>query len=156
LGRERPERETLVERAQTSDDLSAALAIRHQVFTEEQGIPAELDLDGLDGGAIHVLAREGDAAVATGRLVESGEGHGVLARIAVLPEQRRSGVGRRVLICLERIASERGLRSLSLHPHQYLQPFYEGLGYRRVEGESAVGEHSLITMVKEIEAPVRE
>ncbi|CAM2068959.1 hypothetical protein SCOR_26560 [Sulfidibacter corallicola] len=35
-----------VVRVDSAADLEAALAIRQQVFTEEQGIPAELELDG--------------------------------------------------------------------------------------------------------------
>lgn len=45
-----------VERAETTDELAAALAVRHAVFADEQGIDPAADRDGQDGAATHLLA----------------------------------------------------------------------------------------------------
>lgn len=143
--------EHLVKVATTPDEIALCLAIRRQVFVEEQGIPAALDADGLDDRAVHVLVSIADRAAATGRLVPStGRGvlDGVLARIAVLPEFRDRGLGGEVVRGLEAAAEGRGIRRLTLHPHEYLERFYRRLGYRTIPGTTVVGEHTLITMEK--------
>ncbi len=135
----------------TPGDLAIAMSIRRRVFVEEQGIPSHLDEDGLDGVAIHVLAYVGETAVATGRLVIEVPGQGVLARIAVLPDHRATGLGRRIVGELESISRREGVSTLSLHPHRRLERFYSGLGYETVPGVSVVGEHELITMRKSLD-----
>ena len=53
-------------------------SIRHAVFSIELKIDAKKDLDGEDPGAIHVLAKENEKYVGTGRLLR--DGHiGILA-----------------------------------------------------------------------------
>ena len=135
--------------AATADEVAACLAIRRRVFVVEQGIPEELDDDGLDDRALHVVVGDGDRVVATGRLIVDGD-TGVLARIAVVPSHRGRGLGGRVVRRLEALAREHGARRVSLHPHQYLEAFYQRLGYHTVGGTSVVGEHVLITMVKDL------
>lgn len=129
------------------EQLAACQDLRRRVFVVEQGIAAHLDADGLDDQAVHSLAIDGGIVVATGRLVVAAE-HGVLARIAVAPSHRGRGLGGRIVQHLESQALERGAHSLSLHPHQHLERFYQRLGYQKVPGTSVVGEHRLITMVK--------
>ena len=130
--------------------LNEAFSIRHRVFVEEQGIPAHLDRDGHDDRARQVLLRvEGDAA-ATGRVLIEPNGEAILARIAVLPAYRGSGLGGLVVTALHELAVRDGARTARLHPHRYLERFYRRLGYRRVEGDEIVAGHELITMVREL------
>ncbi len=136
--------------ATQDDDIAACLALRRRIFVDEQAIPESLDSDGLDDDAVHVIVRRDQDMAATGRLVCAGN-HGVLARIAVDAAFRGQGLGRAVVLHLEDAARGRGLRSLSLHPHAYLERFYRRLGYRTVPGTSVVGEHRLITMEKELD-----
>ncbi len=142
-----------VTRVETHRELASALEIRKEVFVLEQGIPAELDNDGKDGDALHVLVYAGGRAVATGRVVVSGTGEAVLARIAVRREHRNRGLGRRVVRELEALGAEGGARTFRLHPHHYLERFYEGLGYRTVGEGGSVGGHRLIGMVKQAGSP---
>ncbi len=136
--------------ASTPEEIDSALRIRERIFVQEQRIPAALDDDGLDASARHVLAYDGDRAIATGRLVADDEVHGTLARIAVLPEYRGRGLGRRVVAELEALALSQGLETVTLQPHTHLERFYEQLGYERSEGTSVAGEHELLTMTKRL------
>ena len=86
--------EITVKQIESADELAVARAIRDQIFINEQGIPAELEHDALDPESLHVLAYQGDAAVATARLTLNADGEGVLARVAMLPECRGAGLAR--------------------------------------------------------------
>jgi predicted GNAT family N-acyltransferase len=139
-----------VKRVRKPAELEQALTLRNEIFVQEQGIPAELDDDGLDDRAEHVLVLIDGRPVATGRLVVGKDGAGVLARIAVRSEIRGQGLGKLVVRELERIARERGARTLTLHPHSYLERFYSDLGYATIPGTDSVGGHELITMSKRL------
>lgn len=131
-------------------DFVSAFAIRHAVFVEEQGIPAELDRDGKDDYAQHALVLLDGEPAATGRVIVLESGEAVLARIAVRLEHRGAGLGRMVVEALHELAAGVGATSFRLHPHRHLQHFYERLGYRTVPGVEAVAGHELITMVREV------
>ena len=140
----------VIKTAETPEEIQAALEIRKKVFVREQEIPDEMDSDGLDEEAIHVIALHGERVVATGRLVMESAEHGVLARIAVLPELRGAKLGQKVVLQLEAEAQRAGAKLVSLHPHRGLETFYARLGYHTIEGTSVVGEHELITMEKDL------
>lgn len=137
-----------IKRDLNPQEMETTIAIRLEVFVREQGIPAELDLDGKDRQAQHVLISSAGRGVATGRVLVSESGEAVLARIAVLPDCRGHGLGQIVVRELEEIALEAGATSFRLHPHHYLERFYRDLGYFTVPGSEVVGGHELITMIK--------
>ena len=58
--------------------------IRHTVFTVEQGVSPEIEIDGKDHDAIHALIYSNGLAVGTGRILKDGH----IGRIAVLKEYR--------------------------------------------------------------------
>ena len=134
--------------ASTPDEMTSVRRIRQLVFTDEQQIPAHLDDDGEDDAAYHAICLNNGECVATGRLVINAPGTGIVARIAVIPEHRGSGLGKLIVKQLEQVAVEQRVQKLTLHPHAYLEKFYTDLGYEKIPGESIVGEHHLITMQK--------
>ena len=135
----------------SSAELVEAQQIRRQVFVEEQGIPAELEYDGADANAIHLIAYQAERPVATGRLLIGADGLGILGRIAVITSERGQGIGGQVVRQLEQCAVAAGIQRLILHPHAYLDKFYTDLGYQTVAGgESTVGPHRLILMEKRL------
>ena len=107
-----------------------ARAIRQQVFVQEQRIPAALEWDQADAGALHALAvnRLG-LAVATGRLLVCEPGVGRIGRMVVLPSLRGGGLGRRVLQALVAAARTRGDRQLMLHAQASAVEFYLRAGF---------------------------
>ncbi len=131
-------------------DMQLAHSIRERVFSDEQGIPKELDKDGKDETAIHVLVFDAGKAIATGRVfpVNTGEGH--VARIAVLPEYRGKGLGKKVVFALETAAKKAGLKMLFLNAHEHLEAFYANLGYQLQPQRIHAGGYDLIRMKKVI------
>jgi predicted GNAT family N-acyltransferase len=114
-------------------ELEAALALRVQVFCEEQGVSRELELDGLDDRALQIVALDESGVVATCRLRDVGA-EWKLERMAVEARVRGLGVGGRLLEGAEAEARSRGAATMSLHAQRRAEPFYASHGYR-TEGE---------------------
>lgn len=104
--------------------------IRIQVFTEEQKVPFELDLDGRDPISTHVLAYQEGVAVGTGRVQRDGK----IGRMAVLAEARGKGCGGAMLERLLALAGEQGTAGTYLDAQEAAIGFYERFGFM-VEGE---------------------
>lgn len=126
--------------------IAKAQAIRYQVFTVEQGIPKELDLDGLDATSVHTLVTENGNLVATSRLTIEESGFSVLARIAVLKPYRRLGVAAKVVKTMMEYARSKGVSIIEIHAHNYLRNYYEKFGFVFSKEAEIVGEHQLIEM----------
>lgn len=115
-------------------DRAAIKAIRTHVFIDEQHVPAELEWDGLDETAFHVLAEDQAAgAIATGRLLCDGH----IGRMAVERAFRGQGVGGAVLLRLISEAEARGMFKLGLNAQTTAIGFYRRFGF------DAVGEEFL-------------
>lgn len=118
--------------APTGADLAAALALRVEVFVDEQGVPADLERDGLDPACEHVVVFDpGDgAAVAAGRMRLSADGIAKMQRIAVRADRRGLGLGRLVMRHLEARAAAQGAAVSRLASQASAVGFYERVGYR--------------------------
>jgi predicted GNAT family N-acyltransferase len=100
--------------------------IRATVFIQEQGVPQELEWDGLDEHAYHVVALADDGTpVGTGRLLQDGQ----IGRVAVLKEWRGRGVGKALLDLLLVIANKMGYEEVKLHAQVRVLDFYLGRGF---------------------------
>jgi len=139
-----------IRKVSTAEELQQAHEIRVRVFEEEQGFPHEVNIDGVDRAASHVLLFDGEVPVATARLAVVAEGEGMIARIAVLPSHRGKGLGRHLVQELESIGRSEGLHTLCLEPHAHLEDFYHALGYEKVAGSVDLAGHRLIRMKKEL------
>ena len=117
------------------------MAIRTTVFVEEQGVPEHEERDGRDEAAVHFLATaSGRGPVGTGRLLADGQ----IGRLAVLPEERRGGIGRRLLDAALARARARGDRTV------WLNAQLEALGLYEAAGFEAVGEPFLEVGIRHI------
>ena len=138
----------VIKPVESNEQLKLALSIRNKVFVKEQGIDIDIEKDGKDEAAIHVLAFVDGNPVATARLCTSND-EGTIARVAVETEYRGCGIGPQLVQALEDIALSKNLRSLTLEPHVHLETFYSELGYETIPGVGIkVNEHELITMRK--------
>ncbi|WP_028647775.1 GNAT family N-acetyltransferase [Nocardiopsis sp. CNT312] len=119
----------LIRPARDERDRAAVFAIRGAVFVAEQRVPIAEEWDARDAGADHLLALVGGVPAGTARLLDRGEGAGLLGRMAVLPERRGGGIGAALVRAVEERARERGLTSVELHAQTHALGFYERLGY---------------------------
>lgn len=108
-------------------DAQAVLsAIRFPIFVDEQHMPRELELDGLDPECMHVLATDTSGrGIGTGRLLPDGH----IGRMAVMPAWRRHGVGSALLATLIELAHKRGDRLVILNAQTYVTQFYARAGF---------------------------
>jgi YbgC/YbaW family acyl-CoA thioester hydrolase len=107
-----------------------AREIRTEVFVDEQRIPADMEWDDADIGAVHAVAfNRFGAALATGRLLEHVPGVAKIGRMAVRQNVRSSGVGRAVLDALLQAARQRGDREAVLHAQMSAASFYGRAGF---------------------------
>ncbi len=108
------------------DEEPGIRTIRETVFMAEQGVPEELEWDGLDHEAIHVVARNRNGEViGTGRLLANGQ----IGRMAVLPAWRGRGIGSAMLQALLDEARKMGLKRVFLHAQIPALPFYARHGF---------------------------
>lgn len=110
--------------------LEGALALREEVFCEEQGVPRELEIDGLDPLARHLVAVDPSSGevIATLRLVRDGDTAKV-GRVAVRHSWRRRGIASRMLqMALEQARAE-GCTSARLAAQTRATEVYAGAGF---------------------------
>jgi len=107
-------------------DGDALSAVRRAVFIDEQGVPPELEWDGLDPTARHLLAESGDGTVlGCARLLDDGH----IGRMAVLAGHRGRGVGSALLQAAMALARDAGLAAVWLDAQVQAIPFYQHHGF---------------------------
>ena len=107
-----------------------ARALRTAVFVEEQNIPADMEWDEDDRGALHAVAfNRLRMPVATGRLLQPSPGVGQIGRMAVHQAVRGSRIGRSVLDALVEAARGRGDTEVVLHAQTSAMAFYARAGF---------------------------
>jgi len=109
-------------------EVRAAIALRHGVFVDEQGVDAAQEHDGRDEEATHLVALRESALVGTCRLLVDGDVV-KLGRLAVAAPHRRRGVAARLLAEGERWAREHGSARIVLHAQSYARTLYVAAGY---------------------------
>ena len=103
-----------------------AAPIRCTVFVEEQGVPAEIEMDEMDAKCVHALAFHEGRAVGTGRLLPDGH----IGRMAVLKAWRNQGIGGLLLKNLIEKARQRGDREVALSAQVHALAFYLAHGFK--------------------------
>ena len=115
-----------VRRAEWTQDEAALAGIRRRVFIEEQRVPEDLEWDGLDEAATHLIVESTDGEpIATVRLLKDGH----IGRMAVMRDWRGRGVGRALLAAILTTARNAGLDAVFLHAQIDAIPFYERSGF---------------------------
>jgi predicted GNAT family N-acyltransferase len=108
------------------DRKAELISVRRAVFIEEQNVPESIEIDGKDPGCLHVLACDGaDNPIGTARLTKSGK----IGRMAVLPEYRGRGVGRKMLEAITEHGRSNGPANFHLSAQISAVGFYEKMGF---------------------------
>jgi predicted GNAT family N-acyltransferase len=118
-----------IRRAQSREELAAALALRHAVFCVEQGVPEREELDGRDGEAIHLVAVSDDELLGVCRVLMVGT-TAQFSRLAVRASARRRGIATALLEAADEETLAAGGRRLVLHAQTYARQLYEIAGYQ--------------------------
>ncbi len=116
---------------ETSSDRDAAMAIRFEVFVDEQRVPPELEPDEYDADAVHLLALDEHTgeAIGTARVVDKGGGVAKVGRVAVRRTWRGHGVGEALMRRAMNRARAEGMTTVILDAQVPVIPFYERLGF---------------------------
>ncbi|MES9856457.1 MAG: GNAT family N-acetyltransferase [Sedimenticola sp.] len=110
-------------------DHQALLEIRKRVFIDEQHVPKELEWDGLDQDAIHILVLDSqNHPIGTGRRLPNGQ----IGRMAVLYGWRNRGVGSAILTRLMVSPSQAEGYPLFLNAQVTAVKFYQRHGFHIV------------------------
>jgi ElaA protein len=118
-----------VTRVSTTAEREACVALRREVFIDEQRVPEALELDGDDDACVHFVAVEGDGtAIGTARLRMLGD-KAKAQRVAVRRSLRGRGVGAAIMGALEDEARALGATKVTLSSQVHALGFYERLGY---------------------------
>src|SRR5262245_42949129 len=119
--------------ARDEAEVAAALKLREEVFCDEQGVPLEADLDGLDDEALHVVALDDGELAGTCRVVLEGT-DARFGRLCVRRDARGRGVARALLDQAEVEARAAGAQRMTLHAQTTALGLYRRAGYE-AEGE---------------------
>jgi predicted GNAT family N-acyltransferase len=117
-----------VREARDDAEREAALALRHAVFVDEQGVPAELEVDEHDEAALHLVALDDGRLVGTCRLVSDGP-RAKFGRLVVARSARGGGIGNALLGEAERRARAEGASEMVLTAQTAAMGLYERAGY---------------------------
>lgn len=134
-----------------NEDLTDSKEIRRKVFIEEQKVPEELEYDEYDISSMHLIAYEGEKAVATSRLAFV-EGHYKIGRVAVLKEERGKRYGDYVVRAMLGKAFEDGIEEVYVGAQIQARGFYETIGFKAINEEiydEAGIPHVMMKIVKE-------
>ncbi|MEC6907925.1 GNAT family N-acetyltransferase [Photobacterium piscicola] len=99
--------------------------VREQVFIQEQQIDPEIEFDGLDTQAVHVLVVDGEQPLGTGRILANGH----IGRIAIMQAARGQGLGVKVVRALVEYAKQQGYPKVDLGAQTHAVDFYRKLGF---------------------------
>lgn len=111
----------------------AALFVRDEVFTKEQGFRG--DIDEIDNVAHHLLVLEDGQPIGTARIYSEDGGKTMhVGRVAALASHRGRHVGALLLRETEKKAAELGAKRMELSAQKPAEGFYLRQGYRTVSG----------------------
>lgn len=121
-------------RTDSPTDFEQAIALRREIFVDEQGGPIEDEPDGYDDEATHWLLMKQETALATGRLFSYQESCQMrpvakIGRVAVAKALRGQRLGERVMREMMSHARREGFEQCILDAQTSAMAFYERLGF---------------------------
>ena len=114
---------------------AAAFALRYEVFVKEQHISVQEEFDSLDTpDRKYFVLYEGKEALGTVRYEMAEEEIVQPDRLCVQEDNRRRGIGTKLMAALEEKAAKEGCTTSTLNAEISVVPFYEKLGYTKQSG----------------------
>ncbi len=120
--------------AEFSSDFPTIQHIRYLVFQVEQGVSADLEFDGNDEAADHLLAYLDGQPVGTARIRRLTAQTAKVERVAVLKTARGLGIGKQLMLEAFAFLGATHVSTIQINAQAAVQAFYQRLGFE-AEGE---------------------
>ena len=120
------------------DRIAECIDLRRRVFVEEQGVPFELEVDGMDSPAsacVHFLMLDGEKPFGTFRAYFETEDTVHLQRFCILKEYRGMGFGKAAFEFAKEHFRALGAKKITFGAQCTAISFYEKCGCRCVSDE---------------------
>lgn len=114
--------------ASTQAEFFSLMRVRALVFMKEQNVDPAIENDLKDPSAIHFVVYIDNMIVATCRVVLENGYH--IGRLAVLEDNRKLGIGSKLLHYVEKYAMNNNINRLELGAQIHAIPFYEKNGFK--------------------------
>lgn len=114
------------------EELLEMQAIRRSVFQEEQGVDPQLEFDGLDKAAIHLLAYLDNRPVGTARVRYLNEQVAKIERLAVLSTARGLGIGKKLMQEAIEVAKQNNVQEVVIHAQEYVKGLHQQLEFKQI------------------------
>jgi predicted GNAT family N-acyltransferase len=112
--------------------LKEAFEVRKKVFTEEQGVPEDLEFDNHDREALHMVVKDGERVIGTARVLFLTTNQAKIERMAILRPFRHRGIGRRIISFLNEELKNRHVEEVVLHAQYSVVAFYKSCGFKEL------------------------
>ena len=117
----------------TSDkELKGALEVRRQVFVDEQGVSKDIEIDGRDGEALHMVVTDEKNIIGTARILLFANSQAKIERMAILKPFRGRGIGREIMSFLNEELINRQIKQVFLHAQCSVTAFYRSCGFEEI------------------------
>ncbi|WP_040929304.1 GNAT family N-acetyltransferase [Nosocomiicoccus massiliensis] len=124
--------------------------IRNKVFVEEQGVPADLELDEYEEECVHIILLFNDEPAGTVRYRVLDDSTIKVERMAVLKEYRKLGFGHNLMTFVHIHARQQGYVWAKLGAQTHAIKFYNKLGYEKFSDEYLDTNIPHIDMIKQL------
>lgn len=109
-------------------------SIRVKVFQEEQGVDPDLEFDGKDETAEHLLAYLDCQPVGTARVRLLDLQTAKIERLAVLDSARGKGLGKQLMEKAIEVAADKQVKEIVINAQDYIKGLYLQLGFVQESG----------------------
>jgi len=114
---------------ETEEEFQETLAIRREVFVEEQNVPENEEIDEYESISTHIIAYESGKPVGCARIRKVNDKL-KLERIAVKKEARGKGFGKDIVKFMIDEAKKQNPKEIYMNAQYYLLTFYKSLGFQ--------------------------
>jgi len=115
----------------SQSELKQAMAVRHNVFVEEQGIDEREEYDGLDDSSLQFVVKAAGEVIGTARVRFVTKDCAKIERMAILKPYRKQGAGKTILTF---ILFHVETSQVILHAQWSAVPFYKACGFEESNG----------------------
>jgi len=118
----------IIREIKNKKELEKVFIIRKEVFVRGQNVPEEMEIDGEDDKAIHIIVLLKNKPIGCAR-IRITDNKAKLERISVLAEYRGKGYGKDLVKFLVKFCLDKKVREIYMHAQYYLKNFYSDFGF---------------------------